>query len=82
MEKEKLQHLSACQLQVGSNNLVKKNLFNIDLDKSSDVYGSQSLKACDPCAAECEKINKKINNRKLSDIKDEEVAHILFPFNI
>jgi hypothetical protein len=60
---------------------VKKNLSNIDLDKSSDVYGSQSLKACDPCAAECKKINRKINNRKLLDIKDEEVAHILFPFN-
>ena len=52
---------------------MKKNLFNTDLDKSSDVYGSQSLKACDPCAAECEKISKKINNRKLSDIKDDEV---------
>jgi hypothetical protein len=60
---------------------VKKNLFNIDLNKSSDVHDSQSLKACDPCAAECEKSNRKINNRKLSDIKDEEVAHILSPFN-
>jgi hypothetical protein len=60
---------------------VKIFLFNIDLNNSSDVYGSQSLKACDPCAAECEKINRKINNRKLSDIKDEEVAHILSPFN-
>ena len=60
---------------------MKKNLFNTDLDKSSNTYGSQSQKACDPCAAECEKINKKINNRKLSDIKDEEVAHILSPFN-
>jgi hypothetical protein len=60
---------------------VKKNLFNINLDKSSNVYGSQSLKTCDPCAKECEKINKKINNRKLSDIKDDEVAHILSPFN-
>ena len=60
---------------------MKKNLLNIDLNKSSDVYGSQSLKACDPCAAEREKINRKINNRKLSDIKDEEVAHILSPFN-
>ena len=81
MENNKLQHLSVCWLQVGSNKQVKKNLFNIDLDKSSDVYGSQSLKACDPCAAECEKISKKINNRKLSNIKDDEVAHILSPFN-
>ena len=60
---------------------MKKNLFNIDENKSSDVYGSQSQKACDPCAAECEKINRKINNRKLSDIKDDEVAHILSLFN-
>ena len=60
---------------------MKKNLFNIDLDKSSDVYGPQSLKACGPCAAECEKINRKIDNRELSDIRDEEVAHILSPFN-
>ena len=60
---------------------MKKNLFNIDLNKSSYAYESQSQKACDPCAAECEKINRKINNRKLSDIKDKEVAHILSPFN-
>ena len=60
---------------------MKKNLFNIDLNNSSNAHGSQFQKACNPCAAECEKINKKINNRKLSEIKDEEVAHILFPFN-
>jgi hypothetical protein len=59
---------------------VKKNLFNTDLDKSSDVYGSQSLKACDPCAAECEKINRKINNRKLSDIEDADVIDVISPF--
>ena len=81
MEKDKLQHLSVCQLQVGSNKLVKKNLFNIDLDESSRVYGSQPLKACDPCAEECKKISRRINNRKLSDIKDKEVAHILSAFN-
>ena len=31
---------------------MKKNLFDIDYNKSSE--------ACDPCASECEKINKKI----------------------
>ena len=61
---------------------MKKNLFNTDLDKSSDEYGSQFQKACDPCAAECEKISKRINSRKLSDIEDDEVAHILSPFNM
>ena len=60
---------------------MKKDLFNTDLDNSSDVYGSHSLKACEPCASECKKISRKINNRKLSDIKDKEVAHILSPFN-
>ena len=47
----------------------KKNLFEIDLNKSS--------KACDPCALECEKINEKINKRKLSKLKNKEVSHIL-----
>ena len=50
----------------------KKNLFEIDLNKSS--------KACDPCALECEKINEKINRRKLSKLKDNEVSHILSVF--
>ncbi len=50
----------------------KKNLFEIDLNKSS--------KACDPCALECEKINDKINKRKLSKLKNKEVSHILSVF--
>tara|TARA_Y100001970_G_scaffold255155_1_gene331579 strand:+ start:593 stop:775 length:183 start_codon:yes stop_codon:yes gene_type:complete len=45
------------------------NLLDVDLNKSSV--------GCDPCVTECKKINDKINNRKLSDIKNEEVAHIL-----
>jgi hypothetical protein len=60
---------------------VKKDLFNTDLDNSSDVYGSHSLKACEPCASECKKISRKIDNRKLSKMKDDEVAHILSPFS-
>ena len=52
----------------------KKNLFEIDYNKSS--------KACDPCALECKKIKTKINNRKLTEIKNEEVAHILKVFDI
>ena len=51
---------------------VKKNLFKIDYNKSSE--------ACDPCVSECKKINDKINNRELSKLKDKEVAHILSPF--
>ena len=51
----------------------KKNLFEIDLNKST--------KACDPCALECEKINEKINKRKLSELKNKEVPHILNIFD-
>ena len=60
---------------------MKKNLFNIDYNNSSEFdYGSHT-KACDPCASECKKINSKINGRKLSELKEEEVPHILSPFN-
>ena len=45
------------------------SLLDIDYNKSS--------KACDPCFEECKKINKKVNNRRLSEVKNEEVAHIL-----
>ena len=62
--------------------MVKKNLFNFDLHNSSSVNGSLvGQMTCEPCASECEKIKKKINNRKLSDINSEEVAHIFSPFN-
>ena len=44
------------------------HLLDIDYNKSS--------KPCDPCALECERINRKANNRKLSAIKSEEVTHI------
>ena len=47
----------------------KKNLLNFDYNNSS--------KACDPCASECKKINLKINNRKFSELKNDEVSHIL-----
>ena len=48
---------------------MKKNLFYFDKNNSS--------KACDPCATECKKIKRVINDRKLSEIKNEEVANIL-----
>ncbi len=47
----------------------------------SDVDYNNSSKACYPCNQECEKINKRINDRKLSEIKTEEVPHILKVFN-
>ena len=51
----------------------KKFISNIDYNKSS--------KACSPCSLECEKINKRINDRKLSEIKTKELPHILKVFN-
>ena len=51
----------------------KKFMSNIDLNKSS--------KACSPCLLECKKINKRINDRKLSKIETKEVPHILKVFD-
>jgi hypothetical protein len=62
---------------------VKKNLFNFRLSNSSDTSTSGSLEGqitCEPCSSECERMKDKINNRKLSDIKDDEVLNILTPF--
>ena len=51
----------------------KKFISDIDLNKSS--------KPCSPCKLECEKIDKRINQRKISEIKTKEVPHILKVFN-
>ncbi len=51
----------------------KKFMSNIDLNKSS--------KACSPCSLECKKINKRINDRKFSEIETKEVPHLLKVFN-
>ena len=54
-------------------NVKKKFMSNIDYNKSSE--------SCPTCYEECEKINKRVNNRKLSEIKTEEVPHILKVFD-
>jgi hypothetical protein len=60
---------------------VKKDLFNFDLSNSSDEGGSlEGQITCEPCSSEVEKIKSKINNRKLSDIKDEDVVDLISPF--
>jgi len=60
---------------------VKKNLFYINLNNSSDDNGSlEGQITCEPCSSECEKINKRINNRKLSEIEKDEALDILTPF--
>jgi hypothetical protein len=51
----------------------KKFMSNVDLNKSSE--------ACSPCNLECEKINKRINDRKLSEIETKELPHLLKVFN-
>ena len=48
------------------------DLLHIDYNKSS--------KSCDPCALKCKKIDKKVNNRKLSNLKKDEVSYILKVF--
>ncbi len=49
---------------------VKKFMTQIDYNNSSKA-----------CFKECKKINKRINNRKLSEIKTKEVPHILKVFD-
>ena len=61
---------------------MKKNLFNFNKNNSSNASGSQVGQiTCEPCANECKKIEIKINNRKLSDIKNEEIDHLINVFN-
>tara|TARA_B000000532_G_scaffold226707_1_gene205190 strand:- start:381 stop:554 length:174 start_codon:yes stop_codon:yes gene_type:complete len=47
----------------------------------SDVDYNKSANSCPACVKECEKINKRINNRKLLEIETKEVPHILKVFN-
>ena len=60
---------------------MKKNLFNFSLSNSSGTSGSlEGQITCEPCSSECEKIKRKINNRKLSEIEKDEAIDILTPF--
>ena len=47
----------------------------------SDIDYNKSSVACPACSTECKKINKRINNRKLREIRSKEVPHILKVFN-
>ncbi|MDC3274090.1 hypothetical protein OAU53_01280 [Candidatus Pelagibacter sp.] len=61
---------------------MEKNLFNFNKNNSSNASGSQVGQiTCEPCANECKKIEIKINNRKLSDIKSEEIDHLINVFS-
>jgi len=43
----------------------------------SDIDYNKSSKSFPQCAEECKKIDKRINKRKLSEIKDKDFPHIL-----
>ena len=51
----------------------KKFISKVDLNKSS--------KACSPCSLECKKINKRINDRKISEIDTKELPQLLKVFD-
>ncbi|MBD1149622.1 hypothetical protein IDH05_02960 [Pelagibacterales bacterium SAG-MED27] len=57
---------------------MEKNLFNFDEKNSSNASGLQVGQiTCEPCENECKKIEIKINNRKLSEIKSEEIDRLI-----
>ena len=61
---------------------MQKNLFNFNKNNSSNASGTQAGQiTCEPCVNECKKIKIKINNRKLSDIKNEEIDRLINVFN-
>jgi len=46
-----------------------------------DINYNKSAKTCPACSEECEKIERRIDKRKLSEINNKEVPHILKLFN-
>ena len=60
-------------------NLLNNHLLSTSVDQSNGSLVSQIT--CEPCALECEKMSMKINGRKLSDIKNEEIDQFLNVFN-
>ena len=62
---------------------MKKNLFDFNLSISQN--NSSSLEGqitCEPCLSECEKIKKKINNRKLTEIKNNDIDRVINVFGL
>ncbi len=62
---------------------MKKNLFDFNLYNSSvkDVSLEGQI-TCEPCTSECERIKRKINNRKLSEIKKNDIDHVINVFDL
>ena len=62
---------------------MRKNLFNFNLNISSDNNGSPDGQiTCEPCLSQCEKIKKKINNRKLSEIRNDDIDRVINVFDL
>jgi hypothetical protein len=47
----------------------------------SEINYNKSSKVCPACSLECKKIENRINDRSLSEIKNEEIPHLLKVFN-
>ena len=62
---------------------MRKNLFNFNLNISPDNNGSPDGRiTCEPCLSQCEKIKKKINNRKLSEIRNDDIDRVINVFDL
>ena len=48
----------------------------------TDIDYNKSSEACPRCSSECEKINERINKRKLEEIDSKEVPHLLKIFDL
>ena len=47
----------------------------------SETDLNKSPSACSPCSKEVEKISKRLNKRKLEEVKSKEVPHLLKVFD-
>ena len=62
---------------------MKKNLFTFDSSNSSEKKGSLwGQETCEPCSSEVERIKRKIDNKKLSEIEKDDIDHVINVFGI
>ena len=46
------------------------------------MSGSYDQETCEPCSLECKKMKSKINNRKLSEIKKDDIDQVINVFSL